>query len=264
MVEAITRKLHRFEALEPDDAAALGIITHTARSYNARCDMISAGSKPGFVLVILRGWAARYIILKNGSRQITTFLLPGDFCHLNILSDQTMDHSILAISPVMAARVGRDEVEDLFTAHPAIARAVQASQFADESRLRASITNIGRQGAAQRVGYMLCDLWVRAGAVGLIDNNCLSFQLTQVDIADIADSVGLTAVHVNRVIQRLHGDGLLHLKDRLLSLPNFNGLARLSGYATTATGSDRHYQPRIPNSHADGLRDQAPELTVPF
>ncbi len=238
MVEAITRKLNRFEKLDADDAAALVEIAHRGQSYSPHADIVKVGSKPEFALAILSGWAIRYIVLKDGSRQITAFLMPGDFCHLNMLSAVPMDHNIAAISPVTVAHIKRDDVERMFIDHPNVAKAVRGSQFADESRLRASITNIGRHSAEQRLGYMLCDLWTRADAVGLIDDDRLHFPPTQ---ADVADCIGLTAVHVNRVMQRLRQDGLVELRERYLRLPDFDRLAGASDYNTTVKGIGKTY-----------------------
>ncbi|CAH0357150.1 MULTISPECIES: Crp/Fnr family transcriptional regulator [unclassified Sphingobium] len=254
MIDAITQKLHRFRALSADDTAALRKLAHGVQSHSPHDDVIRIGSKPEFALAILSGWAIRYVVLKNGSRQITAFLLPGDFCHLNMFSEAPMDHSIAALSPVTAAHIKREEVEHILGEHSNIAKAVQASQFADESRLRASITNMGRQDARQRLGYMLCDLWTRANTVGLMKGDFLDFPPIQ---ADIADFVGLTSVHVNRIIQRLRGDGLLDLKERCLRLPDFDRLAKASGYNATATGSDRNHSTSAINGRASASREMS-------
>ena len=98
---------------------------------------------------------------------------------------------------------------------------------------------------------MLCDLWTRADAVGLIDDDRLNFPPTQ---ADVADSIGLTAVHVNRVMQRLRQDGLLDLRERCLKLPDFDRLAGASGYNTTAKGIDQSYHTSAINGRGSPVR----------
>ena len=250
MSDAIARKLYRFGVLSAEDTAALARLADPEKSYAPHDDIVEIGSKPEFALAILAGWAIRYVVLRNGSRQITAFLMPGDFCHLNILSLSPMDHSIAALSPVTAAHIEHRDVEHMFTAYPNLAHAVRASQFADEAHLRAMIANIGRQGALQRLGHMLCELWTRADAVGLTDGDRMHFPPTQ---ADIADYIGLTAVHVNRMMQQLRRNGLVELKDRCLSLPDVNRLARASGYSTAATGHDRD-RISLPNNRTSASR----------
>lgn len=244
MTNAIIRKLHRCAPLNADDAEALRNVSGDVRTYSPHSDIVKIGAKPAFSFVILAGWAVRYEVVRDGTRQITEFLLPGDFCHLHMLAPTPMDHSIVALSGVTAAHVRHDEIMHLFGTHPNVGRAVQSSQYADESRLRALITTLGRRAAEHRVGYALCDLWARAEAIGIINNDCLDFPPTQTDLADY---VGLTSVHVNRMMRRLREDGLLNLTDRCLALPDFNRLARSSGYEATATGSDRSYLASTPN-----------------
>lgn len=238
MVHAITRKLHRFEELTSSDVLSLDVALQDARTYSPCRDIVQIRTQPNFALVIMSGWAFRYKVLRDGTRRITDFLLPGDFCHLNLMSHQPMDHSIAAMTTVRAAHIQPSAVERLLIGHSRLASAVRQSQVADEAQLRAIITNIGRQSALQRVGFLLCDLWVRADAIGLIESDRLEFPITQ---ACLADHVGLTAVHVNRMMQRLRTDGLLKLVGRSLTLPEFDRLARVTSYEATAIGRDRPY-----------------------
>lgn len=241
MTNAITRKLHRFAPLDADDAQALGELLIDTRTYPPHSSIMKIGAKPGYSLVIVRGWAISYKVVRDGSRQITAFLLPGDFCHLNIASEVPLDYSIGTLSCVTAAHVRHDEAVRLFARNPNIKRAVQTSQLDDESRLRALITTLGRKDAVPRVGYALCDLWARAKAIGLMENGSLDFPPTQ---ADIADHVGLTPVHVNRMMRCLRKDGLLELTGRQLLLPDFERLARTAEYNQSLTGINRHYEDR--------------------
>lgn len=234
----LARKLHRYEALLGDDVRALEDALYDENSFAARVDIVRDGDRPDLALVVLSGWAFRYKVLKDGSRQILAFLMPGDFCHLNLLTSAPMDHGIATLTPVTVARIDRPQIEAIINEHPRLAKAMLASQFADEARLRASIVSLRRKGAAARVGHCLCELWMRADAICLVKNNCLDFPPTQ---TDLADSVGLTAVHLNRVVQRLRKDDLVKLVGRSLKLPDFDRLARTAGFGGCATGVERTY-----------------------
>lgn len=231
MAHAVVRKLHQYESLSADDARMLSELLCDRKAFLGHADIVRDGDRTDFALAILSGWAFRHKVLRDGSRQITAFLLPGDFCHLNALAGAPMDHGIAALTPVTIARIGRSQIERLVTGHPHVAKAIQVSQFADEARLRTSIISLGRKDAAKRVGYLLCDLWGRADAIGLMDHDCLDFAPTQ---ADIADAVGLTPVHVNRVLRRLREMGLVTLSGRCLTILEFDQLARMCGYEVSA------------------------------
>jgi hypothetical protein len=89
--ERFIAKLSATSKLSADDKHALGDMCRNARTVGAKRDIISDGEKPDHVHLVLEGWAARYKILSDGSRQITAFLLPGDFCDLHVTILAQMD-----------------------------------------------------------------------------------------------------------------------------------------------------------------------------
>lgn len=88
---------------------------------------------------MIEGWAFRYKILPNGTRQITAFLMPGDCCDLHIGLLAEMDHSIRTITKAEVATIERERMGALMDAHPRIARAMYISQLIDEGIMRVRI-----------------------------------------------------------------------------------------------------------------------------
>ena len=84
-----------------------------------------------------------------------------------------------------------------------------------------------RSRSEQRVGHLLCELLLRLQTVGLTNGNQYELPITQ---AELADTVGLTGVHVNRILQRLRGDGLITLKSKNLVLVDVERLKAFSGF----------------------------------
>jgi biotin operon repressor len=91
--------------------------------------------------------------------------------------------------------------------------------------LRERIVMLGRRNARARVAYLFCELFWRHRAIGLSEDHSLRLPLTQ---ADIADTLGLTAVHVNRVLQGLRRDGLITLAHRRLTIHHVDRLQSLA------------------------------------
>ena len=87
--------------------------------------------------------------------------------------------------------------------------------------------NIGGRPANQRIGHLMCELLLRLEAVGGVRNNSFSFPFTQ---ADIADTMGLSNVHVNRTIQELRAMGLIALKQRVLTILDVGRLKAYCGF----------------------------------
>lgn len=223
----VIKKLAGYADLPQSDVDALvGACRHTTR-IEADGRILEEGDRPGDVLAVLEGWAYRYKILKDGGRQILAFVIPGDFCDMSASVMEEMDHSIGTLTAVTLARIGRAEMEDLLGTRPALTRAFLWAQIVDEGILRAWLVSLGRRDAYQRVGHLLCELWARSKAVGLTTNHGISLPITQ---TELSDALGLTAVHTNRVLMRLRGEGLIELSGGMLDVPDAPGLARAAGY----------------------------------
>jgi CRP-like cAMP-binding protein len=220
-------KLETLVPLSEVDRNTLRRLCGSVREIPARSDIISEGDRPEYVHVMLSGWAARYKILPNGSRQITAFLIPGDFCDLHVTILKEMDHGILALTPATVAYIPHQVMQDLPRHRPELARALWWATLVDEAVLREWIVNIGRRDAYQGVAHLLCELHARMRNVGLVDEGRFSLPVTQ---EELADALGLTPVHVNRVLQRLRAGGLITLQDRVLTLEDPAALRKAAGF----------------------------------
>ncbi|QDZ06783.1 Crp/Fnr family transcriptional regulator [Sphingomonas panacisoli] len=224
-------KLAKFSALSPESEHALRDALTYTRFVAPRTGPLPDTSASDDTLVILEGWAARYSLVRDGRRQITAFLLPGDHCRL---SDGAQD--TVAISPLTLSVIRADERKELETAHPDLAEAMVAAEHHDRVRLCGLATALGRLDAEQRIAWTLCDLWQRADAIGMIDDGHLRFPLTQ---PDIADHTGLTPVHVNRMMRKLREEGLAEHKGQCLTIHDYAALAAKSDYRSCRTGTSQ-------------------------
>ena len=82
----------------------------------------------------------------------------------------------------------------------AIGRALWWATLVDEATLREWLVNIGARTAEQRIAHLLCEMLLRLRSVGLTNGDAYELPLTQVEIAD---TMGLSNVHANRMLQRL-------------------------------------------------------------
>ncbi|MFD0463469.1 Crp/Fnr family transcriptional regulator [Microvirga aerilata] len=110
---------------------------------------------------------------------------------------------------------------------PALARAFWWAALVDEATLREWLVNIGARRSEQRVGHLLCELLLRLQTVGLTNGNQYELPITQ---GELADTVSLTGVHVNRILQRLRASGLITLKGKNLVILDVERLMALSGF----------------------------------
>ncbi|HEX9932375.1 MAG TPA: Crp/Fnr family transcriptional regulator [Allosphingosinicella sp.] len=220
-------RLDSIADLPREDREALNDLCADAREVGARRNIIREGDKPEHVHLVVEGWAARYKLLADGARQITAFLLPGDFCDLHVTILGEMDHSIATLTRARVAYIPRREMDEL-TERPKLARAFWWATLVDEAVLRAWIVNVGRRDAFEAVGHLMCELYVRMDNIGLVTGDGFEMPLTQ---EEIADALGLTPVHVNRVLQRMRSEGLISLKRGALEILDQDRLQTVSGFS---------------------------------
>lgn len=221
-------KLHGFSPLSPDEVKVLAKATANPRKFARRIDLIREGDRPGPVFVVLEGWACRYKILPNGTRQVLAYLMPGDSCDLHIGLLAEMDHSIQAITPALVATVDRVEMDIILDSNRGIAKAMYLSQLIDEGTMRAWITSMGRRSSLERVSHLMCELYLRARNIGLIDSlDRLALPLSQ---ALLADSLGMTTVHLNRVLKVLRESGAMTIARGVLHIEDPEKLIHMAGF----------------------------------
>jgi CRP-like cAMP-binding protein len=222
----LVRKLAAFDRLSDDDYRLLDELVLNVRQVPARIDLIQEGDKPSDVHLVMEGFACRYKVLPDGKRHIMAYLVPGDFCDLHVFILDEMDHSLGTLSPCRIVDIPRARILEL-TERPAIARALWIAAMVDEATLREWLVNIGGRPAEERVAHLLCELLLRLRAVGLADGDKYVLPITQ---QDLADTMGLSNVHMNRVIQRLRAEKLITLKRQNLVILDMERLQELASF----------------------------------
>lgn len=222
----LVAKLELFAALSYDDKLALERLARgKIRRLDAREDIVREGDTPGHVYLILSGWACRYKQLEDGRRQIIGYFLPGDFCDLRIFILKSMDHSIATVTPVQFAEIPRETILDMTDNGSRLARALWWSALVAEAVEREWIVNLGQRTAFERMGHLLCELFTRQRAIGLTTGSRCELPLTQ---TELAETIGLSAVHVNRTLQELRAQGLILLQGKILTMLDLPRLERIS------------------------------------
>ncbi len=227
MRSAFVDKLAGYGPLPAPDVAFLEATVAGAREVPARHDLIRDGDPPGPLFIMIEGWACRYKLLPEGTRQITAFLMPGDCCDLYASLLGEMDHSIMTLTPARVAAVPRQAFETEILRRPALLRALWHMQLVNEGTLRAWIVSMGRRDSVQRIAHLMCELYARAHNVGLVTDQHFELPLTQ---TVLGDALGLTPVHVNRVLRRVRLDDVMELRQGSLVISDFAKLATVAGF----------------------------------
>ena len=227
VANAFVEKLRGYAPLSPEDVSLLEAACLHPRKFPPAYDLIREGDKPGPVFVLLEGWACRYKILPGGGRQIISFLMPGDFCDMHVAVLDAMDHSIATLTDAKVATIARGQMEELVEVRPGLVKAFWWTQLVDEGVLRATIVSMGRRTSLERVAHLLCELCFRMRNIGIATKSTFEMPFTQIVLAD---AVGLTPVHVNRVVRKLRAVGALELTSGTLVIADIKQLAQIAGF----------------------------------
>jgi CRP-like cAMP-binding protein len=226
MLNPLITKLEQFTHLSDEDRRVLQTLTsEPVRRYGPGTDIVSEGDAPQAVRLILSGWAYRYKQLPDGRRQVVGLLLPGDLGDHNVFVLSEMDHSIGALSAVTLVEIPPAAFEAMMTAHPRVTRALYWESLVNAAVQREWMLNLGRRVGTERLAHLFCEVFYRLRAIGLVQDDSCEMPLTQADLADV---IGMTSVHVNRMLQTLRRQELVELKGRRLTVPDLPALERVA------------------------------------
>jgi CRP-like cAMP-binding protein len=225
--ESLIRTLTPRDDLSPEDASLIRSLAFRQVQYGRGAEIIKQDSIVSESCLIIKGWAGRAVYLENGKRQITALHIAGDFVDLHGFTLKYMDHSVLALTSIDVAFVGHEEVRRVTEQSPHLARLLWTLTTVDGAIQRTMIASLGRRQALERLGHLLCELDCRLSAVDLANNHCFEVPLTQEDLADI---LGLSSVHMNRMIQELRQSGFITWQGQKVALVNLVKLEHFAGF----------------------------------
>ncbi|WP_311924682.1 Crp/Fnr family transcriptional regulator [Microvirga sp. 3-52] len=194
---SLIRRLESIFGLSEGERQALEDLPMRVMTIKADQDIVREGDRPSRSCLILSGFACTYKVSAQGKRQIVSFNLPGDVPDLHSLHLKTLDNSIGTVSPCSVGFITHEALRDICDRYPRIAAALWRNTLFDAAIFREWVLNVGRREAYTRMAHVLCELLVRLQAVGLVKDDACDLPITQ---AEFADAIGVTPVHVNRVL----------------------------------------------------------------
>jgi CRP-like cAMP-binding protein len=202
----MVRRLERRSPLDEEGRRALLDLPHTVRTMGAGSHLIRDGDRPEHCCLLLSGFAHRYKITGEGGRQIISIHMASEFVDLQNGLLFVADHSVQSLTDVEVALIPQRAIEEVALGNRSVGRAMWIDTLIDASIFREWVVNVGRRDSRTRVSHLLCEFSLRLEAAGLASNHHYELPMTQ---EQLADAVGLTSVHVNRVLKQLGEEGLI-------------------------------------------------------
>ncbi len=245
MPSPLVLKLAKGVSLDAGDIAILEELTRNPVRFEARTDLIVEGEKPTHVRLVLEGIACRYKLLRRGRRAIVAHLLPGDFCDLHVTILGQMDHSIATLTLCLIAEIPAQKINEVISSSPRIARAFWWATLVDEGTLREWLVNLGQRRGTVQMAHLFCELYWRLRLVDMATADSFVLPLTQ---EELSDTLGMSSVHANRVLQQLREDTLVVMQGRTVRIPD---LERLQDFAEFIP-NNLHSTPKTDAKPANG------------
>ena len=225
--ELLARRLQMTAELLEEDVRALRGLPFRIKDYAARSPISRERDRPSHCSLIVSGLICRAKMAGEGRRQLLSFHILGEIPDLQTLHLKVMDHDLIALSDARVALIAHEDIRRVTTEQPDLAAALWRETLIDASVFREWIVNVGGRDARQRMMHLLFEVGFRLKAMGLGELGSFPMPITQ---SDLADALGLTPVHVNRVLQNLRHEGLLDFKRATVTINNFARFAELSDF----------------------------------
>ncbi|WP_245436635.1 Crp/Fnr family transcriptional regulator [Methylobacterium sp. V23] len=226
----LVRKLESIADLSQEERQALQSLPIRVRPLGSGQDIVQDGDRPSQCCLIVEGWAYRYKLLGEGKRQILSFHIPGDTPDLQSLHLQTMDHSLATLTEATLAFIPHENLRELVARFPGLAAVLWRDTLVDAAIFREWMTGIGRKSSYGRVAHLFCEMYLKLEAVGFAKEHRCTLPLTQ---GQLADALGMSNVHANRVLQEMRSKDLITLKSNELVIHAWSELVHAGEFDPT-------------------------------
>ena len=223
----LIRKLGAFVALSEVELAVLEGLHKRRRTFVAGRDLVLQGQSDQAAYILVSGWACSYKLLQDGQRQIVDFQIPGDFLGLRSVVLHISDHSVEPVTDIEVTEVQVADLLDAFSNTPRLAAAVLWAASRDEAMVVEHLVNIGRRDAAERMAHFLLELGARLSLVGMGSKAGYACPLSQ---NHLADALGLSAIHVNRMLRQLREAGMVTFRDGFVTFDDYDRLRTFADF----------------------------------
>jgi len=225
--ETLARHLSTFGKLPAKDFGAVAALKAEVRDVPRHTDVLRNGDHPAHVVVVLSGLLHRYTIGPEGKRQIQSFFLPNEAPSLETLYINYMDNNLAAVVPARLGFISHDQIYRIIDERPEARKLLWRQTLVQAAIFRQWLVRNSNLPAHMSLAHLLCEMFVRADAVGLVNDGRCALPLTQ---EHVADALGLTAVHTNRTLQALRETGAVEWRGGELTVQDWPKLREIARF----------------------------------
>ena len=213
--------------LSAADLRSLELIVEGERIIKKRKDLVVVGDQYRNLCFVKDGYAIRYKLLRSGKRQILNVILPGDVIGFPVSFFDRSIYSVVAVSDLTYSICPLDAYAQLCYERPQFGLALSWLAAYEAAIYAEHIVDLGRRTPLERTAHFLLELHARLLAVGRAQKTSFDLPFSQELMADV---LGLSVPHLNRVMQRLRAEQLITTRSRLVELTDMASLQTLAHF----------------------------------
>jgi CRP-like cAMP-binding protein len=230
LAKTLVAKLRAFGPMTAEEEALLLRATRDEHKFCRGEDLVREGSRPTYSTLLVSGMAGRYNITSEGKRQITSVHVAGDFVDLHSFVLKLMDHSIAALGDCRTIAVPHAALQDIIERSSRLAKLLWLNTLVDGATHRRWLVAMGRLPARQHLAHFICEIFIRYRAIGQTDGMKFELAMSQ---SDLGDTLGLSAVHVNRSLKELRSEQLVTWERNAVTIRDWDRLQLFADFDPT-------------------------------
>ncbi len=223
----LVQKLSSYLALTTAEVAYLNSLHEPTRKIQRHREIIIAGRHYDCLFILCSGVVSRYKVLPDGKRQVLNLGLPGDFIGVPACLFDVAVNSVSTLTDVVLSPVSFEKLPCLFAQFPRLGAALFWCTACDAAMYGEHLVDLGRRSAYERLAHLILELLARLRTAGLADELSYTLPLTQEFVADL---LGLSVPHINRMIRCLREEGLATIEDQRVVIHDLASLSALAGF----------------------------------
>lgn len=226
VISSLVKNLRARGTLSSHDEEILRSIISKPAVFDAGQNIVWQGSRNHHLTLLLEGFAARYKISQHGKRQITALYVAGDFVDLSELLITSVDEGVVAISPCRAGFATHSDLYKILSTHSQMTRLFWLLTAVEGAVHRERMAAMCRS-TKSSIAHLLCELSVRLSVAGKASQHRFFLPLTQIDLAD---ALGISVVHLNRILRLMREDRVVSWVQRSIVISNWDLLRTIAEF----------------------------------
>jgi CRP-like cAMP-binding protein len=220
-------RLSRLSSFSAAELKRLALALDGERLVKKGRDLVVVGDQYRNLCFVRDGYAIRYKLLRSGKRQILNVILPGDVVGFPVSFFDRSFYSVVAVTDLTYNVCLLDTYARLCYEQPQFGLALSWLAAQEAAIYAEHIVDLGRRTPRERLAHFLLEIHCRLLAVGRAEKTSFDLPFSQQIMADV---LGLSVPHLNRVLQQLRAERLIAGQSRQVELIDAASLQTLAQY----------------------------------